>query len=105
MNTNKIEIISPQFDRVDGKKPTTPPSTVEGFDELKTLGTTKLKDMGLEKWDESGLMLFPKEWYDYIPENYPITTIFGNSEVFHRGKTDNDTRFGVLGYGIVSDKV
>ena len=45
-------------------------------------------------------MLFPYEWYDIIPDNFTVTGLYGEKFSFKRGITDNDMRFGCLGYGI-----
>ena len=47
------------------------------------------------------LWLFPAEWYDSIPNGFPIVDINGCIEQFERGKTDDDRRFGLLAYGVV----
>ena len=71
---------------------------------LSTWSISDLKNIGLQAWDKDDngtLMLFPAEWYDSIPEGYQITDIFGVEELFIKGKTDNDKRYGALAYGIV----
>lgn len=57
------------------------------------------RPMQLLDHDEE-IWLFPKEWYDLIPEGFQATGLFGQSFPFEKSKTDNDTRFGCLGYGI-----
>jgi len=47
------------------------------------------------------LWLFPAEWYDAIPNGFPLTCIDGTIEQFVRGKTDDDRRFGMLAYGLM----
>lgn len=78
------------------------PQTIEEFDRLKTLDEKILKELGMRRWDESGLWLFPGEWYNNIPCDFIVTDIFGLSEKFIPGKTDNDTRFGLLAFGIIN---
>lgn len=46
------------------------------------------------------IWLFPAEWYDRIPEGFPVVDIFGCLETFQRGTTD-DRRFGMLSFGVV----
>lgn len=53
----------------------------------------------LQDVDED-IYLIPGEWYNSIPDNYPLTSITGRIEPFKKGKTDNDIRFGCLAYGI-----
>lgn len=91
----------PHRSRGDGKVVTYRPTRAE-FDLLRTLPREKLVALGLRSWDEvSGLLLFPVEWYDLIPDGFELVCIDGEREVFESGKTDNDCRFGVLAYGIV----
>lgn len=47
------------------------------------------------------LWLFPAEWYDTIPNGCPITDINGCVELFERGVTDDDRRYGLLAYGVM----
>ena len=47
------------------------------------------------------LWLLPAEWYDAIPNGFPVTDIFGCIEQFERGKTDDDRRFGLLAFGVM----
>ena len=101
-----IEIITPQFDRTDGVDITSKPipNTVRNFDTLKLLPKEILVEMGLGVWDETSTTthyLYPKEWYDSIPDGYPVTFISGDTEPFKTGKTDDDYRYGCLAYGFV----
>lgn len=59
---------------------------------------------GFRKWslpNKHGqvLWLFPADFYDRIQDGTTVITINHNKELFVRGKTDNDTRFGVLSFG------
>jgi hypothetical protein len=54
-----------------------------------------------EKTDSSIHFLYPKEWYDLIPENYEIVCISGEVEHFKKGVTDDDIRFGCIAYGFI----
>lgn len=45
--------------------------------------------------------LLPGEWYDSIPEGFELIDIGGEKEIFQKGKTDNDIRFGCLAYGFI----
>ena len=98
---DKVICRAPQFERSDGRKIFYFPQTVEQYDRLKTLESDMLCELGLQKWDENGLWLFPSEWYGYIPEGYEIVDINYECELFEHGKTDNDIRFGALSFGIV----
>lgn len=98
---DEVECVTPQFTRTDGRQIVYFPHTTIEFNRLKNLDKSTLKEMGLGAWDESGLMLFPGEWYHHIPEGYMVTDIFGKEEPFVPGKTDDDIRFGCLAVGIV----
>lgn len=98
-----VEIYAPPHrSRMDGKEVTYAPVSLQEFEALRTLPKSRLVELGLRSWDENGLMLFPVEWYDLIPEGFELVSIFGEREEFHRGKTDNDCRYGVLAYGIIA---
>ena len=97
-----LNIITPQFDRDDGRKVTYIPKTVREYDALTRLGKDELKSVGCSLWDDEGGFLhwlYPAEWYDFIPDGYVMTDICGKEEKFKAGKTDNDQRFGCLAYG------
>lgn len=49
---------------------------------------------------DEDIWLFPKEWYDLIPNGFIVTGLNGESYPFESGKSDDDTRFGCLAYGI-----
>lgn len=99
-----IEIITPQFTRTDG---IVPPIPQINWTELAAMAPDTLKAMGCCKWDEPDkngqcLWLLPGEWYDYVPEGFPLVCIDGTTEPFKRGETDDDTRFGCLAYGVMA---
>lgn len=101
-----IQIITPQFDRIDGKVVTSKPSTMEEFETLRTLGEAQLKDLGCGIWsqkDGKTHWLFPKEWYDTIPNGLMVDFICGRTEAFVTGETDDDYRFGCLAYGFIQN--
>lgn len=101
---DEVEVQTPQFERTDGRRIVYLPNTTEQYDRLKTLKPDMLKELGLLPWDENGLWLFPGEWYDYIPNGYEVTVIGDfpyTTELWERGKSDDDIRFGCLAYGIV----
>lgn len=91
-------ITGSQHDRVDGTVPTAPP---QDFEALRSMTADRLNELGMRVWDETGLMLFPGEWYESIPAGYDIIDISGNKEKFEPGVTDNDVRFGCLAFGII----
>lgn len=102
-----VEVQTPQFDRTDGKRPFYYPKTVEEYDKLKECPKDLLIEMCCSIWEKNNKTehwLFPGEWYDWIPDNYPIVDIFGNIEKFKYGETDDDTRYGCLPYGFIRKK-
>jgi len=74
------------------------PESREGFEELRNKSEEELLDMGMKKWNEE-LLLFPKEWYDYIPNGFEVYTILDEKEMFG-DDSSKDSRFGCLPYGI-----
>ena len=73
------------------------------FDKLRSMSKKELTDLGFGLWDEKGgeaLMLFPSEMYDQIPEGFEVDAILGETEEFHKGVSDDDTRANSLPYGI-----
>jgi hypothetical protein len=102
----QIEFITPQFERVDGRTINYFPKTVREFDALKGLSETYLRNMGCGVWEKTDKeihFLYPKEWYEFIPENYEIISISGDVEQFKKGETDDDIRYGCLAYGFVQE--
>lgn len=100
-----VEFVTPQFHREDGVRVTYFPRTVREYDALGKLCDEAKLAVGMRRWDdgENGtLWLFPHEWYGFIPDSYEVTDIFWEVEPFKRGQTDDDTRFGVLAFGIVA---
>ena len=101
-----MTLVTPIFDRRDGKKPAAPPATAEAYRALTGLSVIELRELGLQPWKEKTeepkgwLGLFPHEWYPYIPEGLLVLTINDELTAFHHGETDNDKRFGALPYGI-----
>ena len=76
------------------------------FSDLPTMTPDELLAAGCAKWDEPNehgqtLWLFPREWYDGIPQELKIVDIFYNREKFKHGVTDNDHRGGFLAFGIL----
>lgn len=96
---DEVNVMLPQFERNDGKTISfRPDKTVAFFDQLKRAPEAILLDIGMQRWDET-LLLFPHEWYDYIPEGYIVTDILGDDKPFRHGTSDDDKRFGALPYG------
>jgi hypothetical protein len=96
---DSVEIVTPQFEREDGIDPISNPQ--ELFGKLRWLPKKTLTAIGMRPWGEHGLWLFPYQWYQHIPNGFQLTDIFGATEAFEAGVTDDDYRAGVLAYGIV----
>ena len=94
----KVEVLLPQFERIDGRKIGYIPRTHREYKQLEAASTKVLVSIGCQQWDEN-IWLYPAEWYDFIPEEYIVVNINGKSEPFHKGVTDDDRRFGVLAFG------
>lgn len=98
----KINFITPQFERTDGRTVSYLPKTPEEYEAIKLMEPDNLKKVGCQIWEEENGVthwLYPSEWYDSIPNGTEIISICGNAEKFEHGKTDNDIRFGALAYG------
>lgn len=103
---DSINIVTPQFERTDGRVVTYRPDTPEEFEALKKMTPDNLKKVGCQIWDEENgkrTWLYPAEWYDSIPNGTEIVDIFGNVELFERGETDDDKRYGALSFGFVQE--
>jgi hypothetical protein len=99
-----LNIITPQFQRTDGRIITYIPSTPAEYAAIKTMDSETLKKIGCQVWDKSDRQthwLFPGEWYAHIPAGTEIVDINGQTEPFEPGVTDDDIRFGALAYGFV----
>lgn len=100
----KLEIVTPQFERTDGNKVAYTPKTPEEFAALRMLSREQRKSLGMAPWEKregEELWLFPKEWYGSIPAGTEIVDINYAHEKFEPGKTDDDYRFGVLAFGFL----
>lgn len=98
-----IQIITPQFERTDGVQV---PVLIDfnDWENLHKKDEATLRALGFGVWDkdENGThWLFPKEWYSIIPDGFVVTDINGEKEVFKRGQTDDDYRFGCLAFGFI----
>lgn len=102
-----IVITGSQHERIDGKVVISRPHTMESFLALQTMTVPELKSLGMGVWsetDEHIHMLYPKEWYDTIPNGLEMLCISGRTEIFEHGKTDDDYRFGCLAFGFLVKK-
>lgn len=96
---DRYELITPQFEREDGKQPLPAPTKQEDYEDLKHCSDAQLELIGMRRWEDN-VWLFPGEWYSEIPEGLEITNIADRKREFRREKEDDDIRFGCLSYGI-----
>ena len=104
---DKINIVTPQFERPDGRIVEVPSFTPEDWANLPKKSEQELKDLGLGEWDETSEgthFLFPQEWYSIIPKGLKVLSISGKEMTFIPGVTDDDYRFGCLSYGFIKPK-
>jgi hypothetical protein len=78
---------------------TSPPSTRAEWEALRGESPAALLARGCTSWD-GALMLFPREWYDAIPEGFKVKTISGAWRLFRHDLTDDDARYGALACGV-----
>lgn len=100
-----LEIVTPQFERVDGVQV---PVLVDfnDWENLHKKDEATLTALGFGVWEvteKEKHWLFPKEWYNSIPEGHPIIYITGERAEFKRGETDDDYRFGCLAFGFIQN--
>ena len=75
------------------------PAGFAEFGRLFEMTGEQLKALGCGGWD-GGLWLFPVEWYDHIPRDFPVESILGHVKKFTPGVTPRDPGFGMLAYGV-----
>lgn len=103
----EVLFTTPQFERLEPRTIIYTPQSAEDLNEVSKMPVEILKAMGLRAWDcEHGVELwcYPGEWYNYIPDGYEMVDIFWQPEIFKRGVSDDDIRFGVLPYGFEREK-
>lgn len=70
------------------------------FRRLRSMTCAQLAELGCRRWDDSGLMLFPAEWFNDVPAGYPVVNIFGQ-EVPFATTFSRDRRYGMLSFGVI----
>lgn len=96
-----IEIVTPQFDRIDGREVSSNISSEEILS-LHTKSKDELLNLGLLNWN-GYIWLIPGEWYSILPVGMQLHCIDESIVTVGTDYIDNDTRMGVLAYGIVPD--
>ena len=76
------------------------------FDKIDyyTFTWDELLSVGFTVWDDE-LLLIPKYQYHCIIDGTILKDIKGDEIVFEEGVTDDDDRYGYLGYGISRDNL
>ena len=117
----QVRVLTPQFERTDGKVITWFPECAEDRDTLKPAPAAILRDIGMQVWDSTDsdtlgaeekrniakhgfkgtLWLFPAEWFDHIPEGYPVISVFWEKRPHDRKPGCNDPRYGALFFGFI----
>jgi hypothetical protein len=61
-----------------------------------------LLKLGCRWWDENKIvLLFNGNYFDFVPHGTPVIDIFFKEHLYDTNdKNDNDTRFGVLSFGL-----
>ena len=75
------------------------PTNAKGWAELARMTPAMAKRFGLGNWD-GGLFLFPGAWADKIPHSTKVEAINGEKTTWGKVKSDDDTRFGFMAYGV-----
>lgn len=84
------------------------------FDEILSANRDTLLELGCRCWNAAEdderdgwphpgmqLMLFPGEWFWAIPEGFSLCSITGREFKFDRQETNDDTRCGMLAFGVL----
>jgi hypothetical protein len=103
-----VELITPQFHRIDGVQVAAPNLTQDEWENLGNISPDRLLQFGCQIWDENADVthwLFPGQWYQFIPDGLSVIGINKDIKVFRRGVTDDDIRFGALAYGFMTAKI
>ena len=73
-------------------------------DDYSRLGKEELLKLGFRHWNkESGLLLIPIDLYDKIPDGTKLTSIDGEEKIKGKDGIDNDTRGGLLAWGLMRE--
>lgn len=79
------------------------PQNEEELNAVKAFSKEVLFEIGCREFhvdlDGFTLWLYPGEWFDYIPKNYEVDCISGETLKWDSKECDNDIRFGCLAYG------
>lgn len=74
------------------------------WDSLTRMDADELAQLGLCRYGDMDLWLFPVEWFDWIPEGLMVTCIDGETLPFSRELLRERKRHGYLSFGIRNSK-
>lgn len=72
------------------------------LEEIKQMTVSQAEARGMVRWnEESGLYLIPlRDWKNW-PNGIQVTSILGNTKIKGQDYIDEDTRAGLLAFGIM----
>ena len=80
---------------------------LNGFEEedfmefFTTLNIAKAEKFGFRRWSKEGsLYLIPECLHEFLPNGLKVTSIMGNTCVVGKDYIDDDSRSGLLAYGV-----
>ncbi len=100
----EIEITTPVHNRTDGVIVSYLPNTLQEYQKMHELSEETLLKIGCQLWDEEGGVrhwLYPKEWFNYIPDGFEVYDICGKVHMFNRSNFSDDARYGALAFGFM----
>ena len=67
---------------------------------ISNMSISEAEEIGFRRWMDNGLYLIPGCFYDLLPVGIELTSIMGNKVIFNGSNIDDDTRGGLLAYGV-----
>lgn len=105
MTEDEVEIVFPQY--TDSKPLNSEVYIpVDSWSMIPMLSENTLREIGCvtfapENINDKKLMLFPANWYPYIPEGMELTNIFFKDIKFKKGQSSKEQCEGLLSYGVL----
>lgn len=95
-----------EFPQLQRKHPLDMCVPVDCWHLLQQMSMDTLESIGCFPYAETDdaeqvLMLFPQEWYQYIPSGMKLVDVDGEDLTFSPGVSSNVTSMGMLSYGVV----
>ena len=103
---DELRAAYPIFNRTDDVIVSYIPNTEQEYDALGLLSDESLEKIGCQLWEDKGhqaLWLFPMQWYEDIPEGYPVVTIMDERKPFKLSEMSCDARGGALAFGFIKE--